>query len=103
MDASQPIGTVKNYDDLLTIVRARVAELGISFETLDAVSGVCSGYSAKLIGATPCKRLGAVSLGAILGTLGIKLLVVEDLEQLARVRSRLVRRVEHKVRRRAAA
>ncbi len=95
------LGLVSEYDDLRAIARARMAELGISFETLDAVSGVCAGYSAKILGPHPCKRFGPVSLPAILGALGIKLVAFEDPEALARVQSRLVKRNEHKVRHRA--
>jgi len=96
----QSLGLVSEYDDLRAIARARMAELQISFETLDAVSGVCAGYSAKILGPNACKRFGPVSLPAILGALGLKLLVIEDLDQLDRVRSRLVRRNESHVRHR---
>jgi hypothetical protein len=38
------------------------------------------------------KILGHISLGALLGALGIKLIVVEDPEQLERVQARLTPR-----------
>jgi hypothetical protein len=87
-----PIAIVRGYDDLLSAARARMAQLDITFATLDAVSGVASGYSAKLLGPEPCKRFGEMSLGAIMGALGLKLAVLDDPEALAQVRDRLVER-----------
>ena len=54
---SQPIGLVRDYDDIVAIARARRAQLDISYETLDDVAGVQSGYSAKVLGPTPSRRL----------------------------------------------
>ena len=87
-----PLGIVRTYDDLLAVARARMAQFSITFETLDAVSGVAAGYSAKLLGPNPGKRFGVMSFCAIMGALGIKLLAVDDPEALARVRPRLVPR-----------
>jgi hypothetical protein len=87
-----PIGVADDYASLVAVLRARKEALNISFECIDAVSGVCSGYAAKLLGPTPCKSLGTMSLGAILQTLGLKLLIVEDVAALARVQSRYLPR-----------
>ena len=87
-----PIAIVREYRDLIAAARVRMAQLDITFETLDTVSGVQAGYSAKLLGPEPSKGLGKMSFGAIMGALGIKLAVVEDAEALARVRDRLVKR-----------
>jgi hypothetical protein len=38
-----------NYTQLLDAIRRRKDELNVSFEILDAVSGLQSGYSAKLL------------------------------------------------------
>jgi hypothetical protein len=40
---------VTNYTQLLDAIRRRKDELNVSFEILDAVSGLQSGYSAKLL------------------------------------------------------
>jgi hypothetical protein len=37
-----------------------------------------SGYSAKLLSPTPIKNLGPMSLGAVLGVLGLAIVVIED-------------------------
>jgi len=86
------LGTIRDYDDLLVVARARKAALRITYETLDVVAGVQIGYSAKLLGPNPTKRMGAMSFSAIFGALGLQLIAVEDSAALARVRGRLVPR-----------
>lgn len=99
MEAPKHLATVSDYAGLLAAVRARVVELNITHENLDAVSGIQSGYAGKLLCNPPIRNFGLVSLGLVLGGLGLKLLVVEDEEALARVRSRLApRRAARRVR-----
>jgi hypothetical protein len=69
-----------------------MAELDITFETLDEVSGLQHGYSHRLLGPRPCRSIGMVSLIPLLTTLGIKLIAVEDAEAIERLRPRLVPR-----------
>jgi hypothetical protein len=45
---------------------------------LDRISGLADGHVAKIIGARPAQKFGITSLGAILQTLGLILVVVED-------------------------
>lgn len=89
---SRQLGVVRSYDDWLAIARARMCQLSITFETLDSLSGVASGYSAKLLGPNPSRRFGMMSFAAIIGALGIQLIAVEDADALARVQPRLVKR-----------
>jgi hypothetical protein len=44
----------------------------------DRISGLANGAVAKIIGPRPAKKLGITSLGAVLQTLGLILVVVED-------------------------
>lgn len=92
-----PLGIVRTYDDLLAVARARMAQFSITFETLDAVSGVQPGYSAKLLGPKPTKRFGAMSYPAIMGALGIQLVAVDDANVLALLQHRLVKRQRPRV------
>lgn len=101
VDAPKTLATVREYVDLVEALRARRDALQITHETIDAVSGLAAGYTGKLLapptGPTdamrPSKRhLGPLSFGPMLAALGLKLLVVEDKEAIARVRSRLVLR-----------
>jgi hypothetical protein len=90
--AAAQIAIVKDYDDLLALARARKVQLGVTFETLDAVSGVQAGYSAKLLAPSPNKRFGPMSFGAIFGALGLQFVAIEDPDMLARIGHRLVKR-----------
>ena len=87
----QPV-EVSDYDQLIAALRARRDELEVTFEVVDATSGLQSGYSAKIMCNPPIKGLGSVSLGPLLGTLGLRLLVIPDEEALARVRAQLTPR-----------
>jgi hypothetical protein len=83
---------IRSYDDLIVVARSRMAELQITFETLDDCSGVQSGYAAKLLSLAKIKTLGPMSFCAIMGALGIKLVAVEDPAAVARLRHRWTRR-----------
>jgi hypothetical protein len=93
---------IKSYDGLILALRARSEELGMSRETLDAIAGLPHGYSSKLLmisNTKSKKRLGSLSLWAILGALGIELRLVEDEAAMrAHKRERLERRDETRVR-----
>ena len=84
-----PLAIVRTTDDLREVFRRRVAELNISLETLDAIAGLPTRYSSKVLGLQPTRRFGQFSLDGLLGALGLMLLVVEDAEALARVQRRL--------------
>jgi hypothetical protein len=86
------LATVRDYDELIAAIRARRDELEVTHETIGEVAGIASGHASKLLCDPPMKRMGIISLGAVLGALGLKLIVVEDEEALARVRRRLVKR-----------
>lgn len=89
---SEPLAAVSDYDGLLSALRARVVELNITHANLDDVSGIQSGYASKLLANPPIKTLGLMSLGSVLGALGLKLLVVEDAEALKRVANMQIER-----------
>ena len=91
------LGVCRTSDDLRAILRARFAALGVSFETVDHVAGLPTRYCAKVIGQQPTRNFGQLSLTALLGAAGIKLVAFEDTEALDRVRARLVplERVDH--------
>jgi hypothetical protein len=84
------IAEVDCYRGLLQALLARKDELDVSYETLDHVAGLPVRYSAKVLGARQ-RTLGPTSLGALLGALALKLAIVSDEEQLARIKHRLTR------------
>ena len=53
------------------------------------VAGLPTRYSSKVLGLQPTRRFGQISFEALLGALGLMLIVIEDAEALARVQRRL--------------
>jgi hypothetical protein len=80
-----------DYRTLIETCRARVDELGISRAELDRLSGLPSGYSGKLLGRDGAgkkqKRMWPIGLEAMLGTLGLRMLLIEDEAATARTLS----------------
>jgi hypothetical protein len=74
-------------------MRARAAErkLAISAQENALVAGLPDKYLPKLIGTNPVRRLGMASLGAVLGVLGAKLILVADEEAELKFGKRLKR------------
>lgn len=76
--APKSLATVRNYGELMSVLRTRCDELGITREAMDYTAGLQSGYAAKLLSPNPIKAVGPTSLGPLLGVLRLKLIVVED-------------------------
>ena len=88
MTEPRQIATIRDYADLLEALRGRAEELKLSRQTIDEISGLPDGYAGKLFAPVPIKGLGPVSLGPILGALGLFLVVFEDVEALRRFAAR---------------
>jgi hypothetical protein len=86
------IGEARDYAELLDALRKRLRQLGTSMERIDDLAGLPSRYVSKLFAPMELKSLSKVSMGPVLGALGLKLLVIEDAEAFARVKHRLVRK-----------
>ena len=95
----EPLARVESYDDLVHALRARVDQLGISQETLAALVRL-QGYSSDVLKPQGNMRsLGRMSFGCVLGALGLKIVLVEDRDALAKVRERLIERDNAQARR----
>ena len=74
--------TVSDYRGLVETCRARADELGISRLEIDRLGGLLAGYAGKLLGKDGLgprkKKMWPVSLQAMLGVLGLKILIIED-------------------------
>ena len=90
--ASNALAVVRTIDELRAMFRARVAALDLSYETVDMISGLPAGYTAKLLGPTTIRRFGPVALEALIGACALKLVVVEDAEAMLRLKARFVAR-----------
>lgn len=87
------LAVVHDYDGLRIALRARAEQLDISRLEIDRISGVANGYSSAVLSNTPRKRIGPANLGPLLAALGLKLVVVEDLDMMVKYTSRAEKRV----------
>jgi hypothetical protein len=86
------------YSGLVDAMRARANEMAIAVGGASAaeISGLPSSYLAKLLSPSPkpARRFGAISLGPVLGVLGLKLVVMTDEKAEKKFGSKLERRQE---------
>jgi hypothetical protein len=79
MSIARPIA---GYRGLIETCRARANELGISRLELDRLACLPDGYSSKLLGRDEGpkkpKRIWPIGMEAMLGVLGLKVLLIED-------------------------
>jgi hypothetical protein len=80
------VATAGNYLQLIAGFRARLAELEISYATLDALAGWTETYATKLLAEEPERHMGAMAFDAMLGATGLKIALIEDPERLEKVR-----------------
>jgi hypothetical protein len=80
--------SIPDYAALLDVARRRRAELNISYETLDALSGVQPGYSVKILGPNPSRCFGPVSLGCILSAMALRITIAVDRDAAERMAHR---------------
>jgi hypothetical protein len=78
---------VSDYHGLVEVCRQRADELEISRCGIDSISGLAAGQAGKILGRKQKMRMGPVSLGLMLETLGLKMLIIEDEAATARTRS----------------
>jgi hypothetical protein len=86
------LATVTDYEEMIAAIRARMRELGITNETVDAITGLPAGYTGKLIAGNATKNMGRMSFGAILQALALRLIVVEDAAAAEKMRPRWAQR-----------
>jgi hypothetical protein len=85
---------VTGYKGLVETCRQRADELAISRLEIDRLAGLPAGYNAKLLGKgngeTKQKRMWPAGLEAILGTLGLQIIIIEDHAATSKTLSRRV-------------
>jgi hypothetical protein len=80
--------TIGDYPELVDAFRARVDEMGLTRLELDHQAGLQDGYSGKTLGPSRIRAYGLRTLGPTLGALGLKLLLIEDTAQTAKILAR---------------
>jgi hypothetical protein len=86
------IAEVHDYDSLVRGLRQRISQLGTSFDVIDELLLVSPRYSAKVLSPRPSKFLSKRLFKDILSAAAVKLLLIEDPEQFAKVKDRLTPR-----------
>jgi hypothetical protein len=82
------IANVATYADLVCALRNRRLDLGLVQLVLDDCAGIQDGYTSKC--EARLKKWGEMSLGAILGAMGCKLVLIADDDSIpAAVRANL--------------
>jgi hypothetical protein len=81
---------LRNEADMIAAYQARIQELQLTYATVDAISGLPDGYTAKLM--AKMKGLGEKAIEGLNGALGVGFVVAVDREQCAKVETRWVRR-----------
>jgi len=79
---------IRSMPELIAGLRESVHERGVAFQTVDAIAGLPDRYTSKVLGPTPVKNIGPISLEGILGATGKALVLVDDPEQMKRVKGR---------------
>jgi hypothetical protein len=92
------LGTAHDYAELQVLLRAHVETLNVSREAIDNMAGLPAGYAGKLLAPRPAKTLGWISMGPVLGALGLSLVVVVDPAAKERHTIRMIGRNKTQVR-----
>jgi hypothetical protein len=79
---------IRSMADFLTALRITRDERQLTHETIDEIAGLPSGYCGKLLAPEPIKNLGWLSFGLVLNAFGKMLLLVDDEEQIRRIKHR---------------
>jgi hypothetical protein len=82
---------VYHYAAFIEAMRDRSVDLQISRLEIDRISGLPQGFSGKVLSRNPVKRIGLHSLGPLLETLGLIIMIVEDPAARDRTLARRVR------------
>ena len=79
---------VDHHEALLDALRRRVAELGLTLETVENIAGLPVGYASKVLSDPPQKRMNAFTWFLVAQALGLRMVLEEDLELAEQMRGR---------------
>ena len=68
--------------------RARIAELGITYDTVDAIAGFTTRYTSKLLSEPPAREFTVESMFALLGAIALMPTLQPDNKRLERLEKR---------------
>jgi hypothetical protein len=83
---------VHDEHEFLAAIRARLDELGVTYDSLDRAAGLPDRFSSKILCRPPVRHVSALTLWLVLGAVGLDLALIPNPEALARVQKLLVKR-----------
>lgn len=83
---------LRTEGDLVEAYRRRIRELNITYATVDAISGLPDGYTAKLMSPEPMKGLGKKAMEGLNGALAMGFTYAVDAAQVEKVKGRWTKR-----------
>jgi hypothetical protein len=83
---------VDDHNKLLAAIRRRIAELDVSYETVEYLSGIQSGYLSKITAEPPPKRVCPFTWFVVLRALGLRVRLEEDSDLVEKLRPRWTKR-----------
>jgi hypothetical protein len=91
------IAQFNSYEGMLAAMRLRAKEreIAIGSDNVAALTGLPAFYFGKLLSPKAPRRIGSISMAPVMAILGVKLVMVEDPETMARYASRLHKRDEN--------
>jgi hypothetical protein len=92
------IGEARTHDELVELLRARKDQLGLSNGWMDSAMGLTDGHCDKVIGVSGERGLSRLTIDGALAVLALKIQVVEDKAQAARMRPIWEKRDQRQVR-----
>jgi hypothetical protein len=72
MTGLEIVGTFRDYDAMVPVIRARIAELGLSYADVDRLAGLAGGHTGKLLGDARVKQFGLYSFLRMTETVGLR-------------------------------
>jgi hypothetical protein len=90
------IATFDDYPGMLRAMRLRAQEqrIPVGNPAVAEVAGIPDHYLAKILSPKAPRRIGMISMAGVLAVLGVKLVMVESREAMARYGSRIPKRKE---------
>src|SRR5262245_51215087 len=83
---------IRSIDDLHTYFRHRAEEIDVSRLALDAIAGLSAGYCSSLLEPKPLQRLTLSNVPLVAGAMALRLVLVEDPADVARMQRRWTKR-----------
>ena len=80
--------TIRDYDALITTLRARIDALQISHATLEDIAGLTQGHVGKCLGPAPVKRIGLDTVFLVVPALGMRVVIEQDMDAVKHMERR---------------